>query len=93
MRNLYFPLAVGLGYFRVQNMPAHRGPMGVHLNSSVLQFGEFELDVRNHRLRRSSSELKLERIPMELLILLASRLANWSGERRSFKSFGGRDQR
>jgi Tol biopolymer transport system component/DNA-binding winged helix-turn-helix (wHTH) protein len=47
--------------------------MGVHLNSSVLQFGEFELDVRNHRLRRSGSELKLERIPMELLILLASR--------------------
>jgi len=47
--------------------------MGVHLNSSVLKFGEFELDVRNHRLRRSGSELKLERIPMELLILLASR--------------------
>jgi Tol biopolymer transport system component/DNA-binding winged helix-turn-helix (wHTH) protein len=46
---------------------------GVHLNSSVLQFGEFELDVRNHRLRRSGSELKLERIPMELLILLATR--------------------
>jgi Tol biopolymer transport system component/DNA-binding winged helix-turn-helix (wHTH) protein len=43
------------------------------LNSSVLQFGEFELDVRNHRLRRSGLELKLERIPMELLILLASR--------------------
>jgi Tol biopolymer transport system component/DNA-binding winged helix-turn-helix (wHTH) protein len=47
--------------------------MEVHLNSSVLQFGEFELDVRNHRLRRSGAELKLERIPMELLILLASR--------------------
>ena len=47
--------------------------MGVHVNSSVLQFGEFVLDVRNHRLLRSGSELKLERIPMELLILLASR--------------------
>jgi Tol biopolymer transport system component/DNA-binding winged helix-turn-helix (wHTH) protein len=47
--------------------------MGVRLNSSVLQIGEFELDVRNHRLRRSGSELKLERIPMQLLILLASR--------------------
>src|ERR1700735_5848524 len=47
--------------------------MGVHLNSSVLLFGEFELDVHNHRLRRSGSELKLDRIPMELLILLASR--------------------
>ncbi len=52
-------------------MPAYR--RGVHLNSSVLQFGELELDVRNHRLRRSGLELKLERIPMELLILLASR--------------------
>ena len=47
--------------------------MGVRLNSSVLKFGEFELDVRNHRLLRSGSELKLERIPMELLILMASR--------------------
>jgi Tol biopolymer transport system component/DNA-binding winged helix-turn-helix (wHTH) protein len=47
--------------------------LGVRLNSSVLQFGEFELDVRNHRLRRSGSDLKLERIPMQLLILLASR--------------------
>jgi Tol biopolymer transport system component/DNA-binding winged helix-turn-helix (wHTH) protein len=49
------------------------GAMGVQLNSGFLQFGEFELDARNHRLRRSGSELKLERIPMELLILLASR--------------------
>ena len=47
--------------------------MGVYVNSSVLQFGEFVLDVRNHRLLRSGSELKLERIPMELLIMLASR--------------------
>jgi DNA-binding winged helix-turn-helix (wHTH) protein len=47
--------------------------MGVHVNSSVLEFGEFVLDVRNHRLLRSGSELKLERIPMELLILLATR--------------------
>ena len=46
---------------------------GEQLNSSVLQFGEFELDARNHRLLRSGLELKLERIPMELLILLASR--------------------
>src|ERR1700688_2726826 len=47
--------------------------MVVHPNSSVLQFEGFELDLRNHRLRRSGSELKLERIPMELLILLANR--------------------
>jgi len=47
--------------------------MEVYVNSSVLQFGEFVLDARNHRLLRSGSELKLERIPMELLIMLASR--------------------
>lgn len=47
--------------------------MGVRLNSTVLKFGEFELDIRNHRLRLSGSDLKLERIPMQLLILLASR--------------------
>ncbi|WP_263353427.1 winged helix-turn-helix transcriptional regulator [Acidicapsa acidisoli] len=47
--------------------------MEVQPKSGVLQFGEFELDVRNYRLRRSEEELKLERIPMELLILLASR--------------------
>ena len=72
-RNLYFSFNRGWGIFESRTLPAHGAAMGVHLNSSVLQFGEFELDVRNHRLRRSGSELKLERIPMELLILLASR--------------------
>ena len=75
-RNLHFSFSSGLGYFRPRSLPIDRPPMGVHLNSSVLQFGEFELDVRNHRLRRSGSEQKLERIPMDLLILLAS----WPGE-------------
>jgi DNA-binding winged helix-turn-helix (wHTH) protein/Flp pilus assembly protein TadD len=34
-------------------------------------FGEFELDVTNFELRRGVVQIKLERIPMELLILLA----------------------
>ena len=34
-------------------------------------FGEFELDVTNFELRRGVVRIKLERIPMELLILLA----------------------
>ncbi len=62
---------MGWGSFESRTLPIDR--LGVHLNSDVLQFGEFELDVHNHRLRRSGSEMKLERIPMELLIMLASR--------------------
>jgi serine/threonine protein kinase/Tol biopolymer transport system component/DNA-binding winged helix-turn-helix (wHTH) protein len=38
------------------------------------RFGDdFELDVRNYQLRRAGRALKLERIPMEILILLARR--------------------
>ncbi len=88
-RNLYFSFSRGWGTFEPGDCRLTRGAMGVHLNSSVLQFGDFELDIRNHRLRRSGSELKLERIPMELLILLASRPGELVRERRSFKSFGG----
>ncbi len=39
----------------------------------VFQFGEFSLDCDRFELRRSGRTLKLERKPMELLILLASR--------------------
>ncbi len=35
-----------------------------------LRFGEFDLDVERYELRRSGRTVKLERIPMELLILL-----------------------
>lgn len=39
-----------------------------------IQFGDdFELDVRNFQLRRAGRALKLERIPMEILILLVAR--------------------
>jgi DNA-binding winged helix-turn-helix (wHTH) protein len=43
-------------------------PTGI---SEPLRFGEgFELDVRSYELRRSGRPLKLERIPMKLLLLL-----------------------
>ena len=35
-----------------------------------VRFGEFDLDVERYELRRSGRTVKLERIPMELLILL-----------------------
>ena len=43
------------------------------LLSAAYQFESFELDVPQFELRRSGRVLKLERIPMELLILLVSR--------------------
>ena len=40
----------------------------------TIRFGEdFELDLRPRRLRRGSHVLKLERIPLELLVLLLER--------------------
>ncbi len=46
-------------------------PFGLELS---IRFGEdFELDLRPRRLRRGSRVLKLERIPLEILILLLHR--------------------
>jgi DNA-binding winged helix-turn-helix (wHTH) protein/Tol biopolymer transport system component len=45
----------------------------VSLPGSILQFGEFELDSGSFELRRNGQPLRVERKPMELLILLASR--------------------
>ena len=36
-----------------------------------IRFEDFDLDARTYRLRRSGQDLKLERIPLELLLLLA----------------------
>ena len=47
--------------------------MPVTLPGSRLQFGEFELDCGRYELRRNGQSLRVERKPMELLILLASR--------------------
>jgi TolB-like protein/DNA-binding winged helix-turn-helix (wHTH) protein len=43
------------------------------MSSSVCRFGEFELDPARFQLSRNGRPLKLERIPMELLIFLAER--------------------
>jgi len=37
---------------------------------SSYQFGRFELDLRAYELKRDSQPLRLEKIPMELLIFL-----------------------
>src|SRR3954465_12937475 len=41
--------------------------------SQTFQFGDFELDVPAYALRRGGVHIKLERQPMELLILLVER--------------------
>ena len=43
------------------------------MTSPCYHFGEFELDRDRFELRRNGRTLKLERIPMELLILLLER--------------------
>ena len=42
----------------------------VPMPENLVRFGKFELDLRKYELRRSGQPVKLERIPMELLILL-----------------------
>ncbi len=39
----------------------------------ILRFNDTELDVGRYEIRRNGRSLRLERLPMELLILLASR--------------------
>ena len=42
--------------------------------SELIKFGEdFELDLKAYKLRRSGRLLKLERIPMEILLLTSHR--------------------
>jgi len=43
------------------------------LQVSSYEFAEFELDLKRYELRRNGRVLRLEKIPMELLILLLSR--------------------
>jgi DNA-binding winged helix-turn-helix (wHTH) protein len=43
------------------------------MNATILQFGDFELDVGSYELSRHGRPIKLERIPMELLLLLLDR--------------------
>src|SRR5947207_13165607 len=46
---------------------------GIVMPESLIKFDNLELDLISYQLRRNGNVLKLEKIPMELLILLASR--------------------
>ena len=43
------------------------------MQTAVFEFADFELDLTRFELRRKGRVLKLEKLPMELLILLVSR--------------------
>src|SRR5271169_2899924 len=43
------------------------------MQASILRFDQFELDLESYELRKSGQVVKLEKLPMELLILLAGR--------------------
>src|ERR1700739_2097536 len=45
--------------------------MAVNMAPVLLRFEDFELDLHAYQVRRSGRTLKLERIPMEVLLLLA----------------------
>ena len=52
-------------------LPGHNGPEGER--SGPLRFGDFVLDVAAYELRRNGRRVRLERQPMDLLILLVGR--------------------
>jgi DNA-binding winged helix-turn-helix (wHTH) protein len=55
----------------------------------VIRFAEFELDIDRYELRRAGEEIRLERLPMELLILLASRQGELIGRAEIEKALWG----
>lgn len=70
------PIPFGLGVFRdiLAHPPrAEEFPLPSTLPGSILQFDQFELDCGRFELRRKGQSLRVERKPMELLVLLVSR--------------------
>lgn len=59
--------------------------------SSSYQFGEFELDSARFELRRGQDVVKLERIPMELLVLLLEKNGNVVSRQEIIDRLWGKD--
>ena len=58
---------------------------------TLLKFEDLELDLGSYQLRRNGSVIKLERIPMELLIMLASRNGQLVSREEIIAKLWGRD--
>ena len=71
-----------------------RGPaLGSHqaVCSSVVRFGEFELDRGAYELRKAGRSLRLARIPMELLLLLLEQPGQLVSRERIAERIWGKD--
>jgi TolB-like protein/Flp pilus assembly protein TadD len=61
------------------------------MSADVLRFGSFELDSENFELRRKGRPVKLDRTPLELLILLASQPGNLVTHREAVDQVWGKE--
>jgi len=60
----------------------------MELSPSMLRFADFELDRGAYELRRGGRVVGLERIPFDLLVLLAQRRDQPARATRSWSGFG-----
>jgi eukaryotic-like serine/threonine-protein kinase len=61
------------------------------LTRDLVRFEDFELDLRAYQVRRSGRTLKLERIPMEVLLLLAERRGQLVTREEIIEKLWGKD--
>ncbi len=61
------------------------------MNGDVVRFEDVELDVRRYALQRAGRSLKLERIPMELLLLLVERRGELVAREEIIQRLWGKD--
>ena len=61
------------------------------MSTTKLKFGDFELDAAGYELSRSGRSVKLERIPMELLLLLVDRRGQLVTREEILENLWGRD--
>src|SRR6266581_8058936 len=61
------------------------------MREQLLKFDELELDLGSYQLRRNGSVLKLEKIPMELLILLAGKKGQLVSRDEIIEKLWGKD--
>jgi hypothetical protein len=61
------------------------------MSGSVFRFDTFELDRENFQLRSFGQCVRLQKVPLELLLLLADREGQTSDPVREQRGFGGKD--
>lgn len=59
--------------------------------SETLRFGEFELDVAGYQLRREGRTVRLERLPMDLLLMLVGRRGQLVSREEIVEKLWGKD--